>query len=202
MIVVRANLYTERAERIRKNRPKLIAAFAVGLVVCARLVSDYGAKDGADALRGQLQAAQRLHASISEDLQKARVADQELTQAAVRRDAVLSIAGQRRNWAPILGRAFAATPASAEFIALHVDAARPENPIIRITGKCSGAAPRLDADKCMFQITHAFMVAGVPLTGRILSLEDLPPAPGGDAPTNRAVEFVLAFAIDLAAYAN
>ena len=202
MIVVRANLYTERAERIRKNRPKLISALTLGLLVCARLVSDYGEKESADALRRQLQSLQQMHGSVIEDLQRAHVADRELTQATVRRDAVFAIAGQRRNWAPILGRAFAATPASAEFIALHVNAARPEDPIIRITGRCSSAEPRLDADKCMLQMTHAFAVAGVPFSGRILSLEDLPPALVSDVRNQRVVEFVLAFAKDPAAHAN
>src|SRR5688572_12925995 len=102
MIVVRTNLYTERAEHIRKNRPKLIAALVLGFLACARFVSDYGEKDGNDALRGQLQAARQLHASMMEDLQKLRVADQELARATARRDAVLAIAAQRRNWAPVL----------------------------------------------------------------------------------------------------
>ncbi len=202
MIVVRTNLHVERAQLGRKIRPRLLVAIALGVLALGRFVSDYGESRNVDALRAQLNASRSLRESSLGSLQRAREADAELSRAGQRRDFVLSVAGRRRNWAPIRAQALSAAPPSAEFTSFHVDAEQPENPSIKITGKCAGVAPRLEADKCMLQISNAFATARIPLFGRIVSLEEVRSPLIGDIRNEAAVDFVLHFTTEAPARAN
>ncbi len=202
MIVVRTNLHVERAETARKIRPRLLVAVALAILACGRFVSDFAESRNVDALRAQLNATRHLHESSLNSLRRARDADAELSQATARRDYVLEVAGRRRNWAPILAQALSAAPSSAEFTALQVDAELLDNPTITIAGKCEGVAPRLEADKCMLQISRAFETANVPLFGRINSLEEVHSPLIGDIRNQSVVDFVLQFTTEPPARAN
>ena len=202
MIVVRTNLHVERVEKRRKVRPRVLMVAAFAVVACGRFLSDYAESRNVDALRTQLNASRSLYEWTLATLQKAREDDAELSRASARRDYVLGFAGHRRNWAPILGQAFAAATASAEFTSLQVDAEQIDSPRISIAGKCAGVAPRLEADKCMLQISHAFETAKVPLFGRIDSLEEVHSPLIGDIRTQSVVDFVFHFTTEPAARAN
>ena len=202
MIVVRTNLHVERADATRKVRPRLLVVIVLVALTCARFFSDYAESRNVVALRTQLNASRNLYESSLVSLKKACEADAELSRAGARRDYVLGVAGRRRNWAPILAHALSAVPPSAEFTSLQVDAEQLDNPTISITGKCAGVAPRLEADKCMLQISHAFETAKIPLFGRIDSLEEVHPALIGDIRNQNAVDFVLQFTTEPPARAN
>ena len=65
-----------------------------------------------------------------------------------------------------------------------------------------GAEPRLEADRCMLQITHAFVSAGMPMTGRFLTLEDSPAGLIGAENRPRIAEFVMQFTPEEGAHDN
>src|SRR4051812_46401549 len=108
MIVVRTNLCRFRQEHRRRLRPKLLIGAAAAVVLCAALISDLGEWRALHALRDQVEASQKLQESLIRELDKARQDDANLAIALARRDAALQFGASRRNWAPVLGEAFAA----------------------------------------------------------------------------------------------
>lgn len=193
MIVVRANLYGGHAERARRKLPKRRFAAAAAVLFCVLLVSDFSQSRAVSALRGQVAAAQRHATELARDLESARERDLALRGAMRPRDAVLAFAAQRRNWAPVLAEILGAVPPTVELISVHVNAPGSGKPSVELSGKCTGAQPRLEADKCMLQITHAFSAAGTPMTGRFVTLEDSQTGLIGDETRPKFASFLIHF---------
>jgi hypothetical protein len=193
MIVVRANLYGGHAERARRKLPKRRLAAAAMVLFGILLVSDLSEVRAVAAVRAQIAAAERHAAELARDLEFARGKDLALHAGMRPRDAVLAFAAQRRNWAPVLAEILAAVPPTVELISLQVEAPGSGKPSVKLAGKCTGAQPRLEADKCMLQVTHAFSAAGTPMRGRFVTLEDSQPGLIGDETRPRFASFLIHF---------
>jgi hypothetical protein len=201
MIVVRANLFSAQEQRARKKRPKLLIALAAAVLLAALLISDYSEWRSLGALRAQAQMSRSLAAQLEKDVEKARLARAEQEAAIRHRDAILGYAAKRQNWAPVMARALAAVPPNAELSRLAIQETTGGAFGLTIGGKTAGAQPRLDADKCMLQLEHAFVTAGLPVTSHFASLEDVPP-PAGDARGYAVANFLIEFVPTEDSHAN
>jgi hypothetical protein len=202
MIVVRSNLYAGHAERTRKMRPRARVLMVVAVVVLAQLIFDLSQSWAVVSHRRQHAISEELAGELARSIEVATANVRSLEDKAARRDAILNFAAQRRNWAPLLARAFAAVPASVELTSLQLENVSPRKPQVRFAGKCMGAEPRLEADRCMLQITHAFVSAGMPMTGRFLTLEDSSAGLIGADNRPRIAEFVMQFTSEEGAHDN
>jgi hypothetical protein len=193
MIVVRANLYSGHAEKARRKRPKLWLGMTAAVLLSALFLADLLQSQEISQLRAKQAESERQAGELSRELEAATVRDLELQQRVQTRNAVLNFAAQRRNWAPVLARAFAAIPPTVTLSGLEVEARETQAPRVRFSGKCAGAEPRLEADKCMLQITHALASAGAPMTGRFVMLEDAASELIGADNRPRTAEFIIQF---------
>ena len=202
MIVVRSNLYAGHAERARRMRPKVRAAITAVVLFAALVIFDFSQSRSLASLRRHREASERLAAQVAAHIETATANVRALEGKTARRDVILNFAAQRRNWAPLLAQAFAAVPPTVELVSLEVESAEQSKAKVRLGGKCFGAEPRTEADKCMLQIAHAFSVAGRPMKGRFISLEDAGGGIIGAENGARFAEFVMQFSAEEGDRAN
>ncbi len=171
-IVVRTNLCSERLvqRRAKGSRHRFTGALAV--LALAAFGFWWGARIGVDNLQRESAASISSEAALGGKLAVARAKEAQRIVEVAQRDAVLGFAKKRLNWAPVLERIFAATPANIEITVLHVKDAAMGESTVQITGRSTGAQPRLESDKCRLLLESALTGSGYSVVAEFIKLDD------------------------------
>lgn len=200
-MIIQTNLYTvllheereARKEKWVRQAPFLWIAGLVFILLFAAITHYAGLRHKVQATRKQSTELAVQSASIQKDLQSADLRILAQRSKVSKRDAVIRLARNRMNWAPLLEAIYATTPAQIELTSFQGLCMSQLECVLRISGRIATKDARLDCDKFRLQLAQVLGEIGITTQGKFNRLEEAGPLPRMEGTAYPATEFTIEF---------
>ncbi|MES2568985.1 MAG: hypothetical protein V4710_02895 [Verrucomicrobiota bacterium] len=172
-MMIRSNLCVKRdSHEHRVTHWKRWACIGSVAVICLGLCGWGALQSRVKELRKTSARLRTQHESIGAQLAAARVRASQIAATATRRNAIVGMAKNRFNWAPLLARMFSIVPENMEFSSLSATCSNQNACRIEISGRVASEKPRLDCDKFRLLLINTLPELETAAGAQFLKLED------------------------------
>jgi hypothetical protein len=171
-MIIRTNLYRELLEVNRPAPWKARAALWASFVLLAAFGYWFYLQHHVSLLQKQFTGAEGELSRAREQLAAIRARSEEVRKKVERREAILTFATMRINFAPALEQIFASVPVTVELAELRLTREGPQSLRLRVNGSGAGERPRLECDKFRIQLEDSLAGEYASVTVNFERLED------------------------------